>query len=92
MGPYLYLIPLLPLLAGYGLAGAVFTLALILLGFEFTLVSTIPLVSELAPTARATSLSINSTGNQTGRVIGALVACRLAGGARTRNSQLPARL
>ncbi len=64
---------LLPFLAGYGLVGAVFTLALILLGFEFTLVSTIPLVSESAPTARATSVSINSTGNQTGRVIGALV-------------------
>lgn len=65
--------PLLPLLASRGLGGAVFTLALILLGFEFTLVSTIPLVTELAPTARATSLSINITGNQTGRVLGALI-------------------
>lgn len=65
--------PLLPVLAGVGVAGAVLVLALILLTFEFTLVSTIPLVSEMTPTARATTLSVNSTAMQTGRVAGALL-------------------
>ena len=73
--------PLLPLLGGLGLAGAVVGLALLLFLFEFAYISCIPLVSELAPQARATTLSIIATASQTGRVLGALLGPLLWQGA-----------
>jgi predicted MFS family arabinose efflux permease len=42
--------------------------------FEYVLVSHIPLMTEVMPSARATLLSFNVTGHSLGRMIGALVA------------------
>jgi predicted MFS family arabinose efflux permease len=65
--------PLLPALGNLGVAGAVAGLVLLLLVFEFTIISTIPLATELAPTVRATTLSLNTTGMLVGRVLGGLL-------------------
>lgn len=73
--------PLLPLLGALGLGGAIVGLALLLFLFEFAYISCIPLVSELAPQARATTLSINVTASQTGRVVGSLLGPLLWQGA-----------
>jgi predicted MFS family arabinose efflux permease len=45
-------------------------LALLFVAFEFTLVSSLPLVSELAPEARATAMSANVAAMTTARMIG----------------------
>jgi predicted MFS family arabinose efflux permease len=64
---------LLPIFGGT-LEGALFGLFLFYLGFEFTLVSIIPLMTELVPSARATLMSANlaafSLGKAAGGVIG----------------------
>lgn len=73
MGLLVGVLPLLPLLGGQSLAGAVTALVLLLLVFEFAFISCIPLISELVPTARATTLSLNVAAMQVGRVSGALV-------------------
>ncbi|MFN2165624.1 MAG: MFS transporter [Anaerolineae bacterium] len=62
---------LLPALAGHGLAAALTGVVLVVLAFEFTIVSLLPLVTEMAPDARASLLSLNVTAFSLGRMVGA---------------------
>ncbi len=55
-------------------AGALAGLFLFYISFEFTIVSQIPLMSEIMPKARATTLSFNAAGQSLGRAVGALAA------------------
>lgn len=66
----------LPLL-GRSLPGAVVGLFLFYVTFEFTLVSTIPLMSELVPAARATLMASNISSHALGRALGALIGSTL---------------
>jgi predicted MFS family arabinose efflux permease len=59
---------------GRWLAGAVISLVLFYLTFEFTIVSGIPLMTEILPSARATMLASHMAILAIGRVIGDLVA------------------
>jgi len=59
---------------GQTLPGAVLGLFLFYLSFEFTLVSTIPMMTEIVPTARATIMAMNITALSLGRALGAFVA------------------
>ena len=54
--------------------GALVGLFLFYITFEYVLVSHIPLMTEILPSARATLLSFNVTGHSLGRMIGALLA------------------
>lgn len=63
---------LLPILAT-NLTGALIGLFLFYLGFEYTLVCLIPLMTELVPTARATMMSGAVTAFSLGRALGSLV-------------------
>lgn len=54
--------------------GALVGLFLFYITFEYIVVSHIPLVTELAPSARATLLSLNVTGHALGRALGAFLA------------------
>jgi predicted MFS family arabinose efflux permease len=63
----------LPFLGG-SLAGAVFGLFLFYITFEYTLVSSIPLMTEVLPSARATLMAANAAGLSLGRAIGAILA------------------
>ncbi len=54
--------------------GALVGLFLFYITFEFTIVSLIPLMSEVMPAARATTLSFAGAANSLGRAIGALLA------------------
>jgi predicted MFS family arabinose efflux permease len=63
----------LPVL-GQGLLGALVGLFLLYLTFEFTLVSAIPMMSELVPEARATMMAGNVGAHSAGRAMGALLA------------------
>lgn len=54
--------------------GALIGLFLFYITFEYIMVSHIPLMTELVPSARATMLSINITGHSLGRAIGAFLA------------------
>ncbi len=54
--------------------GALIGLFLFYITFEFTIVSIIPLLSEVMPLARATTLSFAGAGHSIGRTIGALLA------------------
>ncbi len=63
----------LPLL-GRWLAGALISLFLFYLTFEFTIVSMIPLMTEIYPSARATMLASNMALIAVGRSIGDLIA------------------
>jgi len=54
--------------------GALVGLFLFYITFEYVLVSHIPLMTEVMPSARATLLSFNVTGHSLGRMIGALLA------------------
>jgi predicted MFS family arabinose efflux permease len=56
----------LPILGG-SLPGAIIGLFLFFITFEFTLVSTIPLMTELLPSARATLMATNVAGQSLGR-------------------------
>jgi predicted MFS family arabinose efflux permease len=67
---------LLPVL-GFNVAGAMVGLFLFYLTFEFTLVSSIPLMTELIPTARATLLATNVTAYAGGRMVGSLIGPHL---------------
>jgi predicted MFS family arabinose efflux permease len=58
-------------------AGALAALFLFYLSFEFTLVSSIPLMTELVPDARATLMSANITAFSLGRVLGAALGLAL---------------
>jgi len=66
----------LPLL-GRTLPGALIGLFLFYITFEFTLVSSIPLMSEVMPSARATLMSTNASSLSLGRALGALLGSRL---------------
>ncbi|NJN79008.1 MAG: MFS transporter [Anaerolineales bacterium] len=54
--------------------GALAGLFFFYITFEYVMVSHIPLMTELVPSARATMLSLNVTGHAIGRAIGALFA------------------
>ncbi len=64
---------LLPFI-GQTQVGALIGLFLFYITFEYVLVSHIPLMTELVPSARATMLSINVTGHSIGRALGAFLA------------------
>ncbi|MBL8099054.1 MAG: MFS transporter [Anaerolineales bacterium] len=64
---------LLPIL-GQTQTGALVGLFLFYITFEYVMVSHIPLMTELVPSARATMLSLNVTGHAIGRAIGAFLA------------------
>lgn len=64
---------LLPFL-GQTQTGALVGLFLFYITFEYVLVSHIPLMTELVPSARATMLSMNVTGHAIGRALGAFLA------------------
>ncbi|HLO15901.1 MAG TPA: MFS transporter [Anaerolineales bacterium] len=64
---------LLPLIGRTEL-GALVGLFLFYITFEFTIVSIIPLMTEVMPAARATTLSFTGAANSLGRAIGALLA------------------
>ena len=72
---------LLPRLAGT-LAGALAGVALMFVTFEFSIVSMLPLMSELVPEARGTVMALNSAAMAAGRVVSSLTGPRLwlAGG------------
>jgi predicted MFS family arabinose efflux permease len=54
--------------------GALVGLFFFYISFEFTIVSQIPLMSEIMPKARATTLSFNAAAHSFGRALGALSA------------------
>ena len=54
--------------------GALIGLFLFYITFEYVMVSHIPLMTELVPSARVTVLSLNVTGHAVGRALGALLA------------------
>jgi predicted MFS family arabinose efflux permease len=63
---------LLPWLAGLGLASAMAGMVLVVLSFEFAIVSVIPLATELVPEARGSFLSLNVTAMVLGRMLGSI--------------------
>lgn len=67
---------LLPFL-GKNLAGAFSGLFLFYITFEFTIVSILPLMSEVLPTARATLMATNIAGFSAGRALGASLAAQV---------------
>jgi len=64
---------LLPVLARLGLAAALGGIVLVVLSFEFAVVSLLPLATELVPEARASLLSLNMTAFSLGRIAGAVM-------------------
>jgi len=72
---------LLPRLAGT-LVSALVGVALMFVTFEFSIVSMLPLMSELVPEARGTVMALNSAAMAAGRVVSSLTGPRLwlAGG------------
>jgi len=64
---------LLPVI-GHTQAGALVGLFLFYITFEYVMVSHIPLMTELVPSARATVLSLNVMGHSIGRALGAFLA------------------
>ena len=64
---------LLPII-GRSQTGALIGLFLFYITFEFTIVSIIPLLTEVMPSARATTLSFSGAANFIGRAVGALLA------------------
>jgi predicted MFS family arabinose efflux permease len=64
---------LLPVVGGTEF-GALVGLFLFYITFEYTMISHIPLMTEVMPEARATLLSFNVAGHSLGRMIGALLA------------------
>ena len=64
---------LLPFI-GQTQVGALIGLFLFYITFEYVMVSHIPLMTEIVPSARATMLSLNVTGHSIGRALGAFLA------------------
>ena len=62
---------------GRTLSGAVSALFLFYITFEFTLVASIPLMTEIMPAARVTLMAFNVAALSLGRAVGALVASPL---------------
>ena len=62
---------------GRNLTGAVFGLFFFYITFEFTLVSIIPMMTEILPAQRVTLMAFNVAGLSLGRAIGALAATPL---------------
>lgn len=60
----------LPILSGWGLPFALAAFFLVYIAFEFTIVTTIPVVTELLPEARALMMSLNVAGHGAGRMLG----------------------
>lgn len=60
----------LPFLSGWGLSWALAAFFLVYITFEFAIVTTIPLVTELVPEARALMMSVNMAGHGAGRMLG----------------------
>ena len=75
----------LPLI-GTSLPGALVGLFLFYLGFEFTLVSYIPLLTEVLPDARATIMAAGLAVSSLGRALGALVGPWLYAGGFEQNA------
>jgi predicted MFS family arabinose efflux permease len=67
---------LLPLLSG-NLASALVGLFILFLAFEFSIVCSFPLISELAPGARGTLMALNVAALSSGRMLGSLTATPL---------------
>jgi predicted MFS family arabinose efflux permease len=67
---------LLPLLSG-NLASALVGLFVLFLAFEFSIVSSFPLISELAPGTRGTLMALNVAALSAGRMAGSLTATPL---------------
>ncbi len=67
---------LLPLLSG-NLASALVGLFVLFIAFEFSIVSSFPLISELAPDARGTLMALNVAALSVGRMAGSLTATPL---------------
>jgi predicted MFS family arabinose efflux permease len=63
----------LPLMSQYGVVPAMGGVVLVILCFEFALVSIYPLASQLVPEARATLLSFSIAAGSVGRIVGAMV-------------------
>ena len=66
-------------LAGRAAPGALAGLALFYLTFEYTVVSMLPVMSEILPRSRATLLAFYAASFSLGRAVGALVSPRLYG-------------
>jgi MFS transporter, DHA1 family, inner membrane transport protein len=64
---------------GASLPGALMGLFLFYLTFEFTLVSTIPMMTEVLPGSRATLMAANVASHSFGRAAGALLAAPIFG-------------
>jgi predicted MFS family arabinose efflux permease len=80
----------LPLLAS-SLAGAITGVTLMILAFEFSIVSLIPLVTEVVPEARGTVVALNVATMSLGRIVATLIAPRLwASGGLTANAYMSA--
>jgi predicted MFS family arabinose efflux permease len=67
---------LLPLLSG-NLVAALVGLFVLFIAFEFSIVSSFPLISELAPGARGTLMALNVAALSAGRMVGSLTAAPL---------------
>jgi predicted MFS family arabinose efflux permease len=67
---------LLPLLSG-NLVAALFGLFVLFIAFEFSIVSSIPLISELAPGTRGMLMALNVAALSAGRMAGSLTAAPL---------------
>ena len=61
------------------LAGMLIALFCIYLAFEFTLVASLPIATEMVPEARATMMGFNQASHASGRIIGSLIALPLFG-------------
>lgn len=68
---------LLYVIGGRSVFGALFGLFLFYLGFEFTIVSSLPLMSEVFPSARATVMACTVACFSLGRSMAAILAARL---------------
>lgn len=62
---------------GQTLPGALLGLFLFYISFEFAIVSTLPMMTEIMPAARATVMATNIAGHSLGRALGALLATPL---------------
>lgn len=62
------------LVIGHSPTGALIGLFILYITFEFTIVSQLPMMTEIVPGSRATALALNGIGSGIGRSIGGLLA------------------